>query len=191
MTWHNLVIGKKKIHVHVQVHVDRRFVNKAVIPDKYPLPTAEGLTTYFYGSTVFSKLRQGYLQGGSAVMAHNLTLNGEKCTFAASAIDFVGDYEQCLLSGKTGQPVSPLLQPVPWPSHPWEHLQLDICREKYGHGVPHHQCFLVVMYDLHSKWPKVIPAGTLTTQAITDNGPQFTSADFSTFLCSKIIKQLT
>lgn len=39
-------------------------VNKAVIPDKYPLPTAEELIAYFYGSTVFSKLdlRQGYLQ---------------------------------------------------------------------------------------------------------------------------------
>lgn len=36
----------------------------AIIPDKYPLPTAEELTSLFHGSTVFSKLdlRQGYLQ---------------------------------------------------------------------------------------------------------------------------------
>lgn len=118
----------------------------------------------------------------------------------------VRDCEPCLLSGKTGQPVSPPLQPVPWPSHPWEHLQLDICGEIHGHGVPHHQRFLVVVYDLHSKWPEVIPAGTVTAQTITqileslfarwgmpraittDNGPQFTSADFSNFLCSKGIK---
>lgn len=39
-------------------------MNKAIIPNKYPLPTAEELTSLFHGSTVFSKLdlRQGYLQ---------------------------------------------------------------------------------------------------------------------------------
>ncbi|KAF3854230.1 hypothetical protein F7725_022285, partial [Dissostichus mawsoni] len=35
---------------------------------------------------------------------------------------------------------------------PWEHMQLDICGEL--HGVPHHQRFLLVAYDLHSKWPE-------------------------------------
>lgn len=79
----------------------------------------------------------------------------------------VRDCDPCLLSRKTGQPILTPLQPVPWPSHPWEHL--DICGEIHGHGVPRHQRFLVVVYDLHSKWP------------------QFTSADF-TFLCSKGIK---
>lgn len=59
----NLVIAKKKSG-GIRVCVDLRSVNKVVIPDKYPLPTAEELTAYFYGSTVFSKLdlRQGYLQ---------------------------------------------------------------------------------------------------------------------------------
>jgi len=46
------------------VCVDLRAVNKAVIPDMFPLPTSEELTAQFHGSTMFSKLdlRQGYLQ---------------------------------------------------------------------------------------------------------------------------------
>lgn len=51
----NLVIVRKKSG-GIRVCVDLRSVNKAVIPDKYPLPTAEELTTHFYGSTVFTKL---------------------------------------------------------------------------------------------------------------------------------------
>ncbi len=160
----NLVIARKKSG-GIRVCVDLRSVNKAVIPEKYTLPTAEELTTHFYRSTVFTKLdlRQGYLQVplhpssrnltafvthtgvyqytrmpfglssapscfqkvmatilagipgvavflddivvhaadiqthndclnrvASALMEHNLTLNAEKCTFATSAIDFVG-----------------------------------------------------------------------------------------------------
>ncbi len=167
----NLVIARKKSGGR-RVCVDLCSVNKAVIPDEYPLPMAEELTTHFYGSTVFTKLdlRQGYLQVplhpssrnlkqrlshtmgyvthngvyqfshmpfglssapscfqkvmttilagipgvavflddivvhaadiqthndrlnrvASSLMEHNLTLNAEKCTFATSAIDFVG-----------------------------------------------------------------------------------------------------
>ncbi|KAJ8365040.1 hypothetical protein SKAU_G00138710 [Synaphobranchus kaupii] len=59
----NLVVAKKKTG-GLRICVELRQVNKAVIPDKYPLPTAEELTTVFHGSTVFSKLDlpQGYLQ---------------------------------------------------------------------------------------------------------------------------------
>lgn len=59
----NLVIARKKTG-GLRMCVDLRQVNKAIIPDKYPLPTVEELTALFHGSTVFSKLdlRQGYLQ---------------------------------------------------------------------------------------------------------------------------------
>ncbi|KAJ8349338.1 hypothetical protein SKAU_G00244680 [Synaphobranchus kaupii] len=59
----NLVVAKKKSG-DLRPCVDLRQVNKAVIPDKYPLPTVEDLSAKFYGSTVFTKLdlRQGYLQ---------------------------------------------------------------------------------------------------------------------------------
>ncbi|KAJ8015112.1 hypothetical protein DPEC_G00022770 [Dallia pectoralis] len=72
----------------------------------------------------------------------------------------------CLTSGKTGPPASTPLQPVDWPSATWDHLQLDICGELYN--VPHHQRFLVVVYDLHSKWPEVAPMGTVTSAAVVN-----------------------
>ncbi|KAJ8332651.1 hypothetical protein SKAU_G00424400 [Synaphobranchus kaupii] len=55
--------------------MDLRAVNKAIIPDKYPLPTTEELTAQFYGSTVFSKLdlHQGYLQVPLHTDSRNLT----------------------------------------------------------------------------------------------------------------------
>lgn len=53
----------------------------------------------------------------------------------------VKDSTACLASGKTGLPPSPPLQPLQWPSTPWDHIQMDICGELYG--VPHHQRFLL------------------------------------------------
>ena len=120
----------------------------------------------------------------------------------------VKDCAPCLVSGKTGPPAPTPLQPVPWPSQPWDHLQLDICGEIHGRGVPHHQRFLVVLYDLHSKWPEVFATGSVTTGVVidiltglfarwgmpraitTDNGPQFASADFSEFLRERGIKHI-
>ena len=52
----NLVIAKNKFGGGFCICVYLRAVNTAIIPDKYPLPTTEELTTHFYGSTVFSKL---------------------------------------------------------------------------------------------------------------------------------------
>ena len=108
----------------------------------------------------------------------------------------VKDCSACLVSGKTGHQAPPPLQPLAWPSEPWDHLQLDICGEI--HGVPHHQRFLVVAYDLHSKWPELTTTGSVTSLIIidfldslfsrwglpktitTDNGPQLVSAEFTT-----------
>lgn len=114
--------------------------------------------------------------------------------------DLTRDCNACLTSGKTGLPTPTPLQPIDWPSAPWDHLQLDICGELPN--VPHHQRFLVVVYDLHSKWPEVAPMGTVTSAAVidflnqlfsrwglpraitTDNGPQFLSSEFTTFLAN-------
>ncbi|KAJ8364325.1 hypothetical protein SKAU_G00131560 [Synaphobranchus kaupii] len=64
------------------------------------------------------------------------------------------------------------------------------------------------VYDLHSKWPEVVPVGTVTSRVIiqildglfarwglpkavtTDNGPQFTAAEFSDFLPGKGVKHI-
>ena len=118
----------------------------------------------------------------------------------------VKDCTACLTSGKTSLPPPPPLQPLPWPPAPWTHIQVDICGEL--HGVPQHQRFLLVAYDLHSKWPEVFPAGSITTKVVTDflsslfarwgvpdtittdNGPQFISADFASFVEGSGIKHV-
>ncbi|KAL1279257.1 hypothetical protein QQF64_025930 [Cirrhinus molitorella] len=66
----NLVVAQKKSGA-LRVCVDLRAVNKAVIPDRFPLPTSEELIAQFHGSTVFSKLdfRQGLLQVPSSTPA--------------------------------------------------------------------------------------------------------------------------
>lgn len=118
----------------------------------------------------------------------------------------VRDCTPCLISGKTGSPPPPPLGSLPWPTKPWDHIQLDICGEL--HDVPHHLRFLVVCYDLHSKWPEVAPVGTVTSGSIidflellfarwglprtltTDNGPQLVSAEFTSYIQSKGIKHI-
>ena len=119
----------------------------------------------------------------------------------------VKDCTACLLSGKTRAPAPPPpMQPLDWPSKPWEHLQLDICGEL--HGVPHHQRFLVVVYDLHSKWLEVAPVGSVTAKVLvdildslfarwglpkritTDNGPQMVSHELSSYLEGKGIRHI-
>ncbi|KAL0148985.1 hypothetical protein M9458_055789 [Cirrhinus mrigala] len=59
----------------LRVCVDLRAVNKAVILDRFPLPTSEELIAQFHGSAVFSKLdlRQGYLQVPLDPSSRNLT----------------------------------------------------------------------------------------------------------------------
>uniref|UniRef100_A0A3B3DB63 Gypsy retrotransposon integrase-like protein 1 n=1 Tax=Oryzias melastigma TaxID=30732 RepID=A0A3B3DB63_ORYME len=112
----------------------------------------------------------------------------------------------CLLSGRTGQPATAPLNPAPWPSSPWEHIQIDLCGEL--HGAPAHARYLLVVHDLHSKWPEVFQLSSVTTHTIigrleelfgrwglpsvvtTDNGPQFISAEFTEFLTLRSIKHV-
>nr|XP_006813842.1 PREDICTED: uncharacterized protein K02A2.6-like [Saccoglossus kowalevskii] len=105
--------------------------------------------------------------------------------------DYVRNCEPCAISGKSARPKQPPLQPTPWPTEPWNSIQMDIFGEIAI--APHSQRFLVVVHDLHSKWPEVATTGTVTSTAVikilkelftrwgfpevitTDNGPQFTS----------------
>ena len=88
-------------------------------------------------------------------------------------------------------PTAPLI-PWPWATHPWQRIHIDFA-EKLGHN------FLIVS-DSHSKWLEVIHMNSTTSsntitelrklfaayglpqECVSDNGPQFTSAEFTTFL---------
>ena len=117
---------------------------------------------------------------------------------------FVRSCESCILAGKGKKPVVPPLNPIQFPSKPWQKLSLDIIGEL--HSAPQNFRFCLVLTDLHSKWPEVKPVSQITSTAvitflselfarwgipeeiITDNGRQFVSQEFEKFLSGLSIK---
>ena len=119
--------------------------------------------------------------------------------------NFVSHCTSCTVSdkGKHSLPIPPL-KPVKFPSKPWSKIAIDIVGEL--HGTPQHARYLIVLIDLHSKWPEVRPVQTITTKSvlcflsdlfarwglpdeiISDNGRQFVSRDFEQYLAQLGIK---
>uniref|UniRef100_A0A3B3CC70 Gypsy retrotransposon integrase-like protein 1 n=1 Tax=Oryzias melastigma TaxID=30732 RepID=A0A3B3CC70_ORYME len=112
----------------------------------------------------------------------------------------------CQSCDKTALPAAAPLVPVPFPSLPWEKVAIDVvgpfetavwdCR------------YAITMVDYHSKWPEVGFAASVTSETVisflssvfsrfgnpqtvvSDNGSQFTSAEFAAFLRSRDIKHI-
>ena len=110
----------------------------------------------------------------------------------------------CQMNDKSAKTHSAPLQPIPLPDAPWQKVGIDIvgpfesatwdCR------------FAVTLTDYYTKWPEVAFTSTITTAAITtflsavfsrlgnpveiisDNGKQFTSAEFGDYLAARDIK---
>lgn len=118
-----------------------------------------------------------------------------KDTLVRSQISACSVYQS---SDKTAKVFEAPLQPVPLPEGPWNKLGMYIVgpfeNETYD-------CkFAITLTDYYSKWPKVAVAASVTMETVigflssvfsryggpeflvTDNGPQFTSVAFSSFL---------
>ena len=112
----------------------------------------------------------------------------------------VRDCLACIVSGKSVRPSPGPLHPIPLPVGPWRKLSLDIAGE--FHVAPRSHRYMIVLIDYYSKWPEAatceyVTSGSvisfltqlfdrfgLVEEIVTDNGPQFVSAEFGAFLSS-------
>ncbi|XP_058448854.1 uncharacterized protein K02A2.6-like [Malaya genurostris] len=122
-------------------------------------------------------------------------------TLDSDIVDFVKSCRQCAMAAKTPQKSAPL----PWPksTKPWQRVHLD-----YYYGPIDGEYYLVVV-DSFSKWPEIVQTRSITTAAtvnilrdlfarlgmpetlVSDNGSQFTSAEFQSYCTNNGIEHLT
>jgi hypothetical protein len=118
----------------------------------------------------------------------------------ADVEEFVRRCGACVTAEKAFKPLRAPWKVTELPSGPWRQIQVDIVGELSASEMPHSHRFLIVIHDLYSKWPEIVATSTITTAACiealqslfvrwglpdevtTDNGPQFTSAEFEDFL---------
>ena len=111
---------------------------------------------------------------------------------------FVRDCTACVVSGKSTKPTPGPLQPVQFPAGPWRKLSVDIAGEFVA--APSSHRYMIVTIDYFSKWPEVATCSCVTSGAVIeflnrlfdrfglveeiviDNGTQFTSVEFETYL---------
>ena len=90
-------------------------------------------------------------------------------------------------------PLHAPLHPWQWPEKPWQRIHIDFA------GPFMSSMFLIVL-DAHSKWTEIIPTSSTTSSAtinilstifarfglpehlVSDNGAQFTTEEFATFV---------
>lgn len=116
----------------------------------------------------------------------------------------IRDCNTCQNSDKVTKTSPAPLQPVPFPNKPWEKLGIDITGP--FELAPQDCRYAIVVIDYHSKWPEIAFSRNVTSKSIiemlkslfaregtpadivTDNGSQFVSGEFESFLTNLGIK---
>lgn len=161
----------------------------------------------FWGIRVIipSKLQEKILQElhqGHTGMVKMKSLARSHLWWPGVDFDIEKSTKQCLGCQVTrNEPKEAPVHPWEFPSKPWQRIHVDFA------GPFMNSMFLVVV-DAHSKWPEVIQMGSTTTSKtidalrsifaryglpehlVSDNGPQFTSAEFAEFMQSNGILHL-
>ena len=101
---------------------------------------------------------------------------------------------------KQAPPTAPM-HPWTWPSKPWQRVHIDFAG-------PFLNKMYVIVVDAHSKWPEIYEMSQTTStktitvlrhlfasyglpeQVVSDNGPQFVSDEFATFLKANGVKHV-
>ena len=157
---------------------------RVVIPKKYQAQLLEELHSEYQGVSRMKAIARSYLWWPG------LDKELEECA---------RNCHECQ-SVKNSPAVAPL-HPWLWPSKPWQRVHIDFA------GPFQNKMYLIVI-DAHSKWPEVVEMTTTTshktitelqrlfsmygipTQLVSDNGPQFTSEEFTSFMKRNGIKHI-
>ncbi|CAM5091596.1 unnamed protein product [Eretmochelys imbricata] len=109
----------------------------------------------------------------------------------------------CQMHDKTAVTCTPPLQPVPLPESAWEKVAIDLVGP--FDIAPIDCCYAITLIDYFSKWPEVVFTSQISSatvikflssvfsregnpkELVSDNGSQFTSLEFETFLAQRNI----
>ncbi|MCP4343164.1 MAG: DDE-type integrase/transposase/recombinase, partial [Desulfobulbaceae bacterium] len=118
--------------------------------------------------------------------------------------DFVRNCNACSLAGKNSYSEPVKTTAVPPPKDAWSKVAIDITGPFWT--APMHHQNIVILSDYYSKYPEIMFTHKVTStkiiswlkevfarfgnpnEVVSDNGPQFTSCEFTAFLASRNIK---
>ena len=134
---------------------------RVVVPQRFRRKVLDKLHTSHFGITKMKQLARGYIWWPA--IDQDIEKLAKSC--------------QACMSVKNSPPSS-LLSSWVWPAKPWQRVHVDFAGLLFG------KTYLVLI-DAHSKWPEIWEiffVFGLPEQVVTDNGSQFVSEEFSTFL---------